>query len=1006
MKDLTGKGKPFHSALDKAAALLKRKVGTGAEFMQELKGLGGIKQAEIDERKLGEVMGMPRMTHDQFVAELGNRPAPAIGETVFGEKPSQEDIVREANRDIRHYAGEYASDNAETSKEYRELMAQEARRLRGKHRGEITRSATEYLTKPTHHEDYTLPGGENYREMLIKAPKGGEEFGGVRSHFGGEPDILASLRLKDRTGPNGEKLLHLEELQSDWHQQGRDKGYHDPEKLAQAAETVKALKEEHKRLGIVKSQTESEEERNAIAEQRLAIMGQIRDATIMPSDHVPDAPFKKNWEEMALKRLIHHAAENGYQGIVVTPGNVQADRYSLAKQIDALEWDQRTGRLYAKQKDGNDFNKMADGVTTENLSDYVGKEVAEKLMSQPSTGTNRQLNGVDLEVGGEGMKGFYDKKVPNILNTIGKKYGVKTELNGHKLKISDDLNFPEETSRRNNLPAKVAGETRDVHHFPITEDMRKDILTNGLPLYKEGGIIRKAEGGNVQLTVEQMRQQLMNAGKPLNDMSQIGAQEAPNMPVKNFVIPQNGAQGSLPMGGVDMSPMQPGQQMMPANALQPNPLMPQQPDQQQGGAPMGGAPLGGMPPPPPAGGSNILQMTPQGQAMAAMRPPQPMQKAEGGMVGLPMTFKVGGSDNMPMNNDYSDNGATDYDMDNIQQLAKGGQAKKQTVAEMKEAIFQKAQQGLMKPSEALGRHEGKYMHITEADRAKVEKRKHGMRGGVGFSQIGLEDPEYAGMSWGVGKPGTGIKLLNRQRRGLTPDEQSIYTTFIGTPEMHTSNQLVFNRMYNKFMEARKSGLLSPEQEAKMLDILRSLMTKGTKKNPSKPIFDKDINFDSSHQAFNTFDRRRALSNLMAGVGIGGKKGQIFDASKMIEDTTDPRLLHAPTLSVGPHVFSLSGEMSNRPDLNKAFPIMLHGESYPEAFQQLPFKEAAPDFTEQIKKSKGRDPGYMDIVRGIPRQQLTEKYLTGLQKIGKKKGGKVTDNLDTMRLSLTRNKKAK
>jgi hypothetical protein len=516
-------------------------------------------------------------------------------------------------------------------------------------------------------------------------------------------------------------------------------------------------------------------------------------------------------------------------------------------------------------------------------------------------------------------------------------------------------------------------------------------------------VIKKAQGGNVQLSIEQMRQQLMSAGKGLPDMSQIGAQEAPNMPVKNFVIPQNGAQGSMPMGGVDMSPMQPGQQMLPSNALQPNPLMPQQPDQQQGGAPMGGAPLGGMPP-PPAGGSNILQMTPQGQAMAAMKPP--MQKADGGMVGLPMTFKVGGSDNMPMNNDYSDNGATDFNIDNIQQLAGGGQPKKQSVAEMKEAIFQKAQQGLMKPSEVLGRHEGKYMHITEADRAKVEKRKHGMRGGVGFSQIGLEDPEYAGMSWGVGKPGTGIKLINRQKRGLKPDEQSIYTTFIGTPEMHTSNQLVFNRMYNKFMEARKSGLLSPEQEAKMLDILRSLMTKGTKKNPSKPIFDKDISFDSPHQAFNTFDRRRALSNLMAGVGIGGKKGQIFDASKMIEDTTDPRLLHAPTLSVGPHVFSLSGEMSNRPDLNKAFPIMLHGESYPEAFQQLPFKEAAPDFTEQIRKSKGRDPGYMDIVRGIPRQQLTEKYLTGLQKIGKKKGGKVSDNLDTMRLSLTRNKKAK
>jgi hypothetical protein len=61
------------------------------------------------------------------------------------------------------------------------------------------------------------------------------------------------MRLKDREGPNGEKLLHLEELQSDWHQEGRKKGYHDPEKLAQSEATIQALKAEHKRLGEVKA---------------------------------------------------------------------------------------------------------------------------------------------------------------------------------------------------------------------------------------------------------------------------------------------------------------------------------------------------------------------------------------------------------------------------------------------------------------------------------------------------------------------------------------------------------------------------------------------------------------------------------------------------------------------------------------------------------------------------------------------------------------------------------
>ena len=81
MKKLVGEGKPFHSAVDKAAKGLKRKVGTGAEFMKELMGITGIKPTEIQERGLNEVMGMPRMTHDQFMANLAIRPAPAIEES-------------------------------------------------------------------------------------------------------------------------------------------------------------------------------------------------------------------------------------------------------------------------------------------------------------------------------------------------------------------------------------------------------------------------------------------------------------------------------------------------------------------------------------------------------------------------------------------------------------------------------------------------------------------------------------------------------------------------------------------------------------------------------------------------------------------------------------------------------------------------------------------------------------------------------------------------------------
>jgi len=138
-------------------------------------------------------------------------------------------------------------------------------------------------------------------------------------------------------------------------------------------------------------------------------------------------------------------------------------------------------------------------------------------------------------------------------------------------------------------------------------------------------IIRKAEGGAV-LPIERIKAEMMDKFKGLNTLQSIGANEAPSMGIKAYVptagspdagrMPVGGidtAMGSLPVGGVDMSKGQPGNQLAPQG-------MPA--GTQQG---MDQTPMGDMPPPmggtpPPQGGSNILSMTPQGQAMAALKP--------------------------------------------------------------------------------------------------------------------------------------------------------------------------------------------------------------------------------------------------------------------------------------------------------------------------------------------------------------------------------------------------
>ena len=629
MTELVGKGKPFHSGLDKAATLLKRKVGTGAEFMKELMSLPGIKQTEIQERGLGDVMGAPKMTHEQFMAMLGSKPAPAIHEKVLG-KISDSEFFQKANEIAKDYYGV----------PYGKLNHEEQMKVE-----------SDINENTAHHQGLTLPGGENYREMLIKAPEAKDLFEGVGAHFGGERGILASMRLKDRKGPNGEKLLHVEEIQSDWHQKGREKGYKDvdPEKGDHLDEQREQIKQKFDELnkhrwdlwGRAKREPDATpeflrlmEEANSITpilEEMHSQVENIKKQILIQDQGVPNAPFKKNWEEMALKRLIHHAAEKGYHGIVVTPGKEQADRYSLAKHINELHFS--GSNLTAYDHNGQKvINKT--GVTQDELPSLIGKEASEKLLAQKPQGTLRSLTGQSLEVGGEGMKGFYDKKVPNILNTIGKKYGVKTELHGHPIKKpsannSNNLTLPGQTAR----PAP----TTQLHHFPITEDMRKDVLTNGLPLYKEGGIIHKAIGGNVQPSLSQMKFEMSQRFNPL-DIQNVGANEAPNMSPKAYVNPLNNNRNSfvppggvatpngMPIGGIDQNQSQPGQQLAPQQLGQPQ--MGQQGQPQQGQQDQSGAP----PQHPQQQMGNMLSLTPQGQAMNAMgggSPPQ--QLAIGGM---------------------------------------------------------------------------------------------------------------------------------------------------------------------------------------------------------------------------------------------------------------------------------------------------------------------------------------------------------------------------------------
>ncbi len=388
---------------------------------------------------------------------------------------------------------------------------------------------------------YQLPGGENYREMLLTLPRkgldglpegysvqpneiksptvkkfvvigpdghrygsgdteaealdryfshhadaaGGKSF--KSSHFD-EPNILAHVRMNDRTTADGKKMLFLEEVQSDWHQKGRTEGYQGLDAKEQ---------ERWKELDHIASQerelTPSEQKEYDALDSRYSTGPAKRPGA------VSDAPFKKTWHELALKRMLRYAVDNGYDSIGWTTGEQQADRYDLSKQLSEVSYSGTN--LKAFDKSGHEVISRT-GVAPHDLPDLIGKDAAQKLMEQEPKGTLRTISGVDLKVGGEGMKGFYDKILPDFVNKYTKKWGGKSgtsEIMTQPERAPEDFTvqhrrmYPDATDEQISSAYERNQKPEKVHSVDITPSMQDSVKQGQSMFEKQPGLFGGSE---------------------------------------------------------------------------------------------------------------------------------------------------------------------------------------------------------------------------------------------------------------------------------------------------------------------------------------------------------------------------------------------------------------------------------------------------------------------------------------------------------------------------------
>ncbi len=384
-------------------------------------------------------------------------------------------------------------------------------------------------------EQINLNNRYRHQDEVRQAEKAANEGRNFRGSHWDEPNVLSHIRFNDRV-IDGKKTLFIEEIQSDWHQKGRRHGY--------AGELSPELKAEEKALqderaknyaeygdvrGLLAAAARNEPRAAEIRARNNAIFSRLQEIAGVRGEllgvnsgqsvAVPNAPFKTTWPELSLKRMIRYAAEHGYEQIAWTNGETQIERYiQSVKQLDKLDYDDRTGALHGTDINGN---QISESVPKEKLADYIGKDAARRLLEKGADADGlRHITGEEMgaaiRAGGEHLRLRYDTQIPAAANKLVKKYGAK--VGESKTATGDVSNFDIEHTGsgwrvvdkslnqgqgqfigpmfKNGAEAEKwlsdKGYTdASVHTLPLTPSLRRASVTQGMPQFARGGRVGK-----------------------------------------------------------------------------------------------------------------------------------------------------------------------------------------------------------------------------------------------------------------------------------------------------------------------------------------------------------------------------------------------------------------------------------------------------------------------------------------------------------------------------------
>ncbi len=290
--------------------------------------------------------------------------------------------------------------------------------------------------------EYTEDGGKNYREMLLQVHdyEGKREDFYESGHFD-EPNVVVHARTKDRTmAKDAGGVLYVEEMQSDWGQQGRRQGF----------STEESIKAEREIRGKMNSERDSLQKLNKEKRDIIEMLADdIADGTYTGPNYRLDVD-PENFKYTTMNGSIYRVLPDGASELVLSASGIERDYILGSKYLD--DYNEIATEM---TETGQKFDLLRDELSVLDTGPQQGPFVGnsekfaeigiKRLINQAAQEDKKYLSFSSGDVqydrwNEEGLIDFYDKILPKVAKKVAKRLDPDAEVGPMNVRM-DERNF-------------------------------------------------------------------------------------------------------------------------------------------------------------------------------------------------------------------------------------------------------------------------------------------------------------------------------------------------------------------------------------------------------------------------------------------------------------------------------------------------------------------------------------------------------------------------------------